>query len=120
PRRSRLVAAAAAVGTITYSLLVGRDWMPHFRFLVPAIAPLLALCVAGAVEGSRRLGGRRSAGFVVLAIAGLAALEAAGGHRLFRLRRDDPLWYRDPTLRADRLLARSLVAVRWLEASTAP
>ncbi|MEM9799611.1 MAG: hypothetical protein AAGA20_04740 [Planctomycetota bacterium] len=49
-RRARIAAASFAVlaaGFIAYSVVVGGDWMPFFRFLAPAAPALALVCAIG-------------------------------------------------------------------------
>lgn len=68
--RARVAALAAlgvVVGGVLYSVAVGGDWMPFFRFLAP-VAPALALVVAIGLDAAPRAVG-------VGALAVLAALQ---------------------------------------------
>ena len=66
-RRVALAGAGVAVGFVAYSVAVGGDWMPFFRFLAP-VAPVLALVIAiGADRVAAPLG--------PLLLAGAAAIQ---------------------------------------------
>jgi len=74
--------AAVLVGVAVY---VGGDWMPAFRFLVPAVPVGLIAIGAGLSEAASSRGGRRvgrAAAFALLAV--LAASEIVGLVRMVR------------------------------------
>ncbi len=78
-RRDVLAIALAALAWLGYVVVVGRDWMPYFRFL----SPFEPLCFLLVDLGVRRAADRRDAA-TNLALAAFAALTI--GHRSARLR----------------------------------
>lgn len=111
---ARASVAAASAALLAYVMLVGGDWMPLYRFLVPLV-PLTTLLIVGAVE--RLLPAR---GIVPWALVlGLGAAHALLGHASFRTRRDAPLWYLHPTVSARSLHEFWLPAVDWLASNVA-
>jgi hypothetical protein len=122
PRASRAAEAAAvsAAATLGYTLLVGGDWMPLFRFLAPAVVPLAACLatLAAMVTAAARYRPSRlvAAGF----LAGAAGLAMLAGRDSFRTRRAAPLFWLQPSFAPATLIAPWQPAADWLGREVRP